>query len=700
MKLDSPSYHSSSGNQVDLVDPGSIELLSRDNSSEALCTLSTNQSCEAENTSAGRGAISNGGGVTSAAYSVAELVAMRLPGLPRSPRRLRAKANTERWRFIVRERDDRASEKTYPIDALPTPAQRALVRMIRDGEVTVEGGSSLETSFERAARKRLFLVEAVHRQMSLGLSATEAYERVASNTEGKHSARSIRRWERSVRSLPKSQWLDALMPRGGEPAHYAPCHPKAWEFIVSDYLRPSRPSWAVCYETLSTVAAREGWTPIPHYRTLFRRLKTEISPTTIKLAREGEKALAVLVPAVERDHSVFAAGEAVNSDGHRFDTMVLWPDGKVERPILVGFQDIYSGKILSWRIDRTENTELIRFAFADLCSEWGIPSVAYFDNGRAYAAAEITGQLNHPFRFPENTDSEVCGVMTKLGVDVHWTKPYSGRSKPIERAWLDLCDSIAKHSLCHGAYTGNAPTNKPANYGTATVPLAQFVELARVQIAAHNAKTKRRSKVCGGRLSFDQAFAESYQQRTVRRPTDDQSRMLYLSMAVARTRGQDGAIWYLGNRFHARELTEHCGEHVIIRFDANDLSKGVHVYTTSNDHLCYAERIGAVGHNDKAAARDAARRGARFKRAEREFFEATATLDPAEIAALHLGPGRGNASKPAPAAVQLIPLSTVPKAPKVGPTPADHARALSQDDLLSSISHLRDALPRRRIVNE
>ena len=42
--------------------------------------------------------------------------------------------------------------------------------------------------------------------------------------------------------------------------------------------------------------------------------------------------------------------EWVDADFHKFDVFACWPDGTISRPQLVAFHDIYSGKVLSWRV--------------------------------------------------------------------------------------------------------------------------------------------------------------------------------------------------------------------------------------------------------------------------------------------------------------------------------------------------------------
>ena len=76
----------------------------------------------------------------------------------------------------------------------------------------------------------------------------------------------------------------------------------------------------------------------------------------------------------------------VCGDGHRFDVFTKWAGiEKLVRPMLLGLQDVYSRKILAWRIGLNENAALVRLAFADLLRDWGVPQAVLLDNGRAFA---------------------------------------------------------------------------------------------------------------------------------------------------------------------------------------------------------------------------------------------------------------------------------------------------------------------------
>ena len=141
------------------------------------------------------------------------------------------------------------------------------------------------------------------------------------------------------------------------------CPDAAFDMLKADWLRPEKPSFMSCYRRLEAVAGDKGWV-LPSSRSLYRQMVEDVPVATRVFLREGPSALKRLWPAQQRDRSVFHAMEAVNADGHRWDVFVNWPEtrtgeSKPVRPVIVAIQDLYSGKILAWRIGRRETTELV-----------------------------------------------------------------------------------------------------------------------------------------------------------------------------------------------------------------------------------------------------------------------------------------------------------------------------------------------------
>ncbi|MEH0069187.1 DNA-binding domain-containing protein [Pannonibacter sp. Pt2-lr] len=197
------------------------------------------------------------------------------------------------------------------------------------------------------------------------------------------SERTLWNWRQICYGRPSQDWLAHLVPAYVGRQAEADCTPEAWDFIRADYLRQEQPPFTDCYRRLAAVAAERGWT-IPSERTLARRMDA------LPGERQGSGAQAAARPAAHVSGSGarqvgHAAAEAVNADGHKFDVFVAWPGEKAPvRPVLVVWQDIYSGKILSWRLDRSENAMRCCWLSVTWSRRGAFPSMRCSDNGRNF----------------------------------------------------------------------------------------------------------------------------------------------------------------------------------------------------------------------------------------------------------------------------------------------------------------------------
>lgn len=593
-------------------------------------------------------------------FSAAELAG--LPGMPGTERGVRKMAEREQWQH--RERAGRGGGREYHISALPSATQAALLKNFSALPSTpflslsaMESSSAApaaevfsydpEALWNQAARRsqaqrdegarRARLLQQVLQLVNTGHTFAKAAAAVA----GANSmpAANLRNWYHGVNGRPGAKhyavcdWSAALIPGYAGRTATAECSPEAWDYFKADFLRLEQPAAAACYERLTRIAAERGW-QVPSLPTLDRRLSRELSPQAIVLAREGTEALQRLYPAQSRDRSVLQALEAVNADGHKFDVFVRWPDGAIGRPLMVAWQDIFSGKVLSHRVDRTEHTDSVRLSFGDLVEKFGLPQSTYLDNGRAFASKWMTGGTATRYRFKVK-DEDPAGILTLLGVNVHWATPYHGQAKPIERAFRDLCEYVAKHPAFAGAYTGNKPDAKPEDYGSKAIPLAEFLAVLEQEINAHNAREGRRGGVCAGR-SFDAVFAESYSRSEIRRATAEQRRLWLLAADGVRA-GVNGEIVLetdKRNRYWCEALARHAGEKLVARFDPQRLHESVHVYRLDGSYIAEAQCHHAAGFNDSRAGREHSRARNQFKRATREQLVAERRMTAIEAAGL------------------------------------------------------------------
>jgi hypothetical protein len=484
------------------------------------------------------------------------------------------------------------------------------------------------------------LAAGISRHVAVGLAATEAGV----------SERAVWRWLEAVAGVPAPDRLPALAPRRRGRTTTSDCDPRAWDFLVALYLQPEQRTFAACHRRMVEAAAEHGWSPLPSAKTLQRRIEREIPRTVQTMARQGRDAAARIFPHQTRDRAgAFHAMQAVNADGHKLDVFVKLPDARVGRVHLVAIQDLLSGKIVAWRLSETENWTAVRGTFADLFRDHGVPEHVYFDNGRAFASKWLTSGTRHRFRFKVR-DEDPKGLLPLLGIQVHFTTPYHGQAKPIERAFRDLAEEIAKHPRCAGAYTGNSPMAKPENYGSRAVPLEVLTAVVAAEIARHNARPGRRAAACAGR-SFDETFRASLAapDSIVRRATAEQRRMFLLAAEGVKAGKANGEVVIAHNRYWAAPLVDLAGSAVTVRFDPDDLSQPVAVYTQDGRFVCDAERIEASRFDDMQAAQAYARAKRTFLKASRDQLEAERRLGIDDVAAL----------MPAPAPLQPIEMPRV-----------------------------------------
>lgn len=574
-------------------------------------------------------------------FTADELAALELPGMPTTERNIQRHAALKNWcrpeqeyplnpQGWWRKRDGRGGGFEYRLNVLPTRARTALaLRMARAKaqEAPAPDANEAWTRFEKApakkkdqAKARFEALDAVDRLVRAGTQRDIAMMTVANRSN--IALRTLYNWAALVSGQSKSDWLPLLMPRHQGRAVHAECPSEAYQVLVADFLRLEQPSFASCYRRLEMLAKPKKWV-LPAARTLERRIYAETPPEVMILAREGEEALKRKYPAQRRLRDVFGALEAVNADGHTFDVFVKTPEGKVIRPVAVAFQDLYSNKFLSYRLAESEHKGAVLLAFGDVVETYGIPEHCWLDNGRAWTTKWFTGQVPNRYRFKVKED-DPRGVLPMLGVEVHWTRPYSGQSKPIERAFKDLCNDIAKHPAFAGAYTGNSPDAKPENYGSRAVEWALFERIVAEGIAEYNSREGRRTQVCKGRLSFDQAFKASYEadDRIIRRVTAEQRRLFLLATETVTVRSGDATVHFMGNRYWAEFGIGLTGKRVTARFDPDALHDGLHIYAGDGRYLGHMPCVEDVGFADQTAARAHMQARKAWIRANKEMLAA------------------------------------------------------------------------------
>lgn len=585
-------------------------------------------------------------------YSAAELAG--LPEMPGTERGVKKAAVREAWGSRKRKRGKGVE---YCISSLPAATQAALVKPLQSAQAPAKPAAVVNTSeslwlrYEQApgsmkaeAQRRLQALQLCQRLIELGSAKSVVVNQVAE--EYATNRATLYRWEKAVKAYHASDWLAVLVPRYTGRTKGADCTPAAWEFFKADFLRPEKPTLTACYERLKRAAQEHGW-EIPAARTINRWSQERIPLTVTILKREGEHALMRRYPSLERSVRDLHALQWINGDGYQHNVFVRWPNGEIARPKTWFWQDIYSRKVLAYRVDTTEHTDQIRLSFGDLVEQYGIPEHVTIDNTRAAANKWMTGGVANRYRFKVK-DDDPLGLFPSLGIQIHWTSVIAGKghgqAKPIERTFGvgGLGEYVDKHPAFAGAYTGENPMAKPDNYGDKAVPLEEFLQRLNEEIVEWNARTARRTEICAGKRSFDEAFNHSYAAAPIRKATAEQRRLWLLS-AEAVTVKNDGTFTLEAgakvgggrNRYYAPELQAlgEARQKIIVRFDPASLHESMHCYTLDNRYIAEALIMDSAGFGDTHTSRVYNRTRKQFIKAQKEAAKAEVSMTTLEVAA-------------------------------------------------------------------
>lgn len=581
-------------------------------------------------------------------WSAAEIAAEALPDMPATTRGVNTLSERLNWRsdpHHAQRRKGRGGGWEYHWKLFPMATQKKLL-----AEVAVKAGpnvlqlaaaerndtwawfDALPDSVKDKTQERLKRIQMVEALVTSGLTKFLAVAEVARMTG--IADKTLWNWFGLIESAAEADRLPYLAPRNRLAIRNdkkADCSPEFMERLKGDFLRLERPSFASCYRRIKRLCLAEGLQVLPD-RTARRRLNELVPRVTQIFAREGYIGLARCFPPQTRDRTGMVALEGVNADCHKFDVFVLWPgEVKPARAQIVAFQDLYSGKILSWRIDHSPNKVAVMAAFGDLIEEYGIPQRCLFDNGREFANKWLTGGAKTRFRF-KIRDDDPLGVLTLLGIKIHWATPAHGQAKPIERAFRDFADDIAKDPRFAGAYVGHKTDAKPENYNSHAVPIDDFITVVAEGVIEHNARLGRLSDTANGR-SFDQTFAESYATAAIRKATEEQRRLWLMGQEVLTLHKTHGRLTMHRNKYWSDWMNEFAGQKVVARFDPEDLHAGIHIYALDGAFMGFAACEEKSEFFNLTSAKDTARRKASIRRAEKRLLEQHRTIPISQIAA-------------------------------------------------------------------
>ncbi|TAN50299.1 MAG: helix-turn-helix domain-containing protein [Methylococcaceae bacterium] len=434
-----------------------------------------------------------------------------------------------------------------------------------------------------------------------------------------------------IKGQPSHLWLPLLAPKWKGRTAMAEFTEDAWLWIKEHWGQQSKPKLKPIVDHARQMASAKSWV-IPSIDTVRDRIDAQ--PRWWKVyRREGDKALAALYPAMERDYSTLAVHELWCADGHKADLFCRWVevDGKVTvgRPIVVAWMDIRSRYFLGYAVGRVESADLIRLAFKKAAENaHAIPWHMLLDNGRGFASKLLTGGIPNRYRFKVK-DEDIPGIFKVMGIDVHWATPGHGQAKPIEPGWRFVPERVCKRAEFQGAYCGNKPDAKPEEFDSAkAVPIEQFLTALAEEVYAHNRRAHRGDSMHG--RSPYQVMEELLPQTRVRQPTAAQLRLCLLAAEAVKPDKKDGAFWVLNNRYWTEKCADlDAGVAYIVRFDPEDASQPISIYD-GEAFLFDAPIVSKSGFRNQEAAKEHARSRSRFKKSRKEQAKAMEGMDRAE----------------------------------------------------------------------
>lgn len=470
--------------------------------------------------------------------------------------------------------------------------------------------SNVQEEAHRRARAMLALAS-----LDRSLPLMQRYRLAAEQTG--FSEGSLRRWRRATKNLAPADWAHALAPAWGAAAPpKAELSEEAWQYIVSEWACQSKPALKPIYRRAARLAAAQGW-ELPSYKTIQRRINA-IPPQQRAYLREGEKGLDRYYPPMRRNYATLRLHEIWCSDGRKADLFCQWPDGYIGRPIVVAWQELRSRKILGWAVDKSETAELARLAFREAArNARAVPESAYLDNGRAYAAKEMTGGQPTRNRFKINPEDPL-GLLTLFGIEAIWATPYHGQSKPIESYW----NTIAQAERCKafaGSWCGNKPDAKPEEFARRAVPIETYAAFLRETIEAKNAEPHRGSGMDG--QSPDAVYEQLAQSTPVRQPTERQLRLCLMAVGSIKLDRSHGFSMH-GNRYWDECLTRlDRAKTYQARFNPADLGEPIALYD-GRELIAEVPLWREGDFRSRTAAKHHARARSNFKKAQREQAKA------------------------------------------------------------------------------
>jgi putative transposase len=539
-------------------------------------------------------------------YSAAELAEMKLPAMPGTPQNVLAAAKKNGW--VARKRLS-GKGLEYALSSLPDAAVRAikdrLVKsMVAAPVVSVPALPMKAAQMELALTSRQQTVEgarkgvlvAIERLMAgCGVTREAAIHtlltQAKAGTLDPHLERMLcaahdgrgRKGDSpypSVRSIKGWRALEKQGQLAPKTAVSTVLEIPAWAKSFLTYWQlPSKPSVAHAYEQF-----QRDWTDkaedIPSVHQV-RRFIGKLGNVSREVGRMGPREMKNIKPFIRRDISLLQPNDVWTADGHTFDAEVQHPmHGRPFRPEITAIIDVATRRIIGWSVSLAESALAVLDAITHAVTREGLMAIFYVDNGSGYK--------NDMLR------NESTGIIGRLGVDMHFARPYNSQGKGvIERPWKSVFVRAAKElpsyigaDMDREAKLSQFKITRKAIKAGGSVSLIswpQFIAFINQHIADYNARPHRSLNGISPDMKLAEFVAMGWEPTRLQ-PGEE----AYLFRPQVERTINRGEVSVFGNRYFSNELKEFHGDRLRIGYDVNDAGQ-VWIYADDGRLICTAE---------------------------------------------------------------------------------------------------------------
>ncbi len=347
-------------------------------------------------------------------------------------------------------------------------------------------------------------------------------------------------------------------------------------------------------KVLRTLEKKEGVTISRDI--MYRYIKTEIPESVKAYFRMGKKYFHDKFECyINIDYTRYRSMQMVVYDHKTLDfaSRILRVDGwHMVRLFVTVVIDKRSRKPLGWWVDETPSTLTIIRATRMMVETYGCAEEAQMDNGQDFRSYWFTGNAwnEQHLKFGAKEEKAVSSVIDDLGTAVHFTEPYRGQSKNIERFFGFMASEFDKE---FDSYLGSNTATRPDE---AKLYLGAFDGAAKRDIMELPTIEEARELVDGFMRAFaathhhtgdgmngrtpDEVFAENLQ---ARRDIPEAYRKYIWTRREIKTVQRDGVK--SGNDwFYNTQMQMFIGQQVELRVSIDDIGQA-YIFSLEGEYL-------------------------------------------------------------------------------------------------------------------